>query len=147
MTERSFVDSNVLVYLDDRAASTKREQAEGLVRRLAETRQGVLSTQVLAEYFAAAVGKLGVPAEHARAKVAALEVFEIGRPSFDDLLAAIDLHRLHGFHIWDALIVRMALVARCSVLYSEDFQDDRRIDGLRIVNPFRFRPLEPDRPK
>jgi predicted nucleic acid-binding protein len=137
MTERSFVDSNVFVYLDDQAAGIKRDQAEQLVRRLAETRQGVLSTQVLAEYFAAAVGKLRVPAEVARAKVAALEVFEMMRPSFDDILAAIDLHRLHGFHIWDAMIVRMALVARCSVLYSEDFQDARRIDGLRVINPFR----------
>ena len=136
MTDRSFVDSNVFVYLDDQAAEIKRAQAEQLVRRLAETRQGVLSTQVVAEYFAAAVGKLGVPAERARAKAAALEVFEMVRPSFDDILAAIDLHRLHGFHIWDALIVRMALVARCSVLYSEDFQDQRRIDGLRVVNPF-----------
>jgi predicted nucleic acid-binding protein len=137
MTERSFVDSNVFVYLDDQAAGSKRDQAEQLVRRLAETRQGVLSTQVLAEYFAAAVGKLRVPAERARAKVAALEVFEMVRPSFDDILAAIDLHRLHGFHIWDAMIVRMALVARCSILYSEDFQDERRLNGLRVVNPFR----------
>jgi predicted nucleic acid-binding protein len=137
MTERSFVDSNVFVYLDDQAAGIKRDQAGQLVRRLAEARQGVVSTQVLTEYFAAAVGKLRVPAERARAKLVALEVFEIVRPGFDDILGAIDLHRLHGFSIWDALIMRMALVARCSVLYGEDFQDGRRIESVRAVNPFR----------
>ncbi|HEX9700007.1 MAG TPA: hypothetical protein VGD06_11160 [Acidobacteriota bacterium] len=56
--------------------------------------------------------------------------------SVDDVVAAIDLHRLHGFSIWDALIVRAALISGCRVLYTEDMQDGRRIDGLRIVNPF-----------
>ena len=54
----------------------------------------------------------------------------------DDLLAAIDLHRLHGFSIWDALVVRAALVSRCRVLYTEDLQHGQRIDGLEVVNPF-----------
>jgi predicted nucleic acid-binding protein len=44
---------------------------------------------------------------------------------------------LHGFSIWDALIVTMALKAQCRVLYSEDMQDGRVIDGLRIANPFK----------
>jgi predicted nucleic acid-binding protein len=55
----------------------------------------------------------------------------------EDLLAAVDLHRLHGFSIWDALVIRAALNAGCRVLYSEDLQDGRRIDGLEIVNPFK----------
>jgi hypothetical protein len=56
--------------------------------------------------------------------------------SVDDIVAAIDLHRLHGFSIWDALIVRAALISGCRVLYTEDMQDGGRIDGLQIVNPF-----------
>lgn len=39
--------------------------------------------------------------------------------------------------LWDALIVRAAQAAGCSTLYSEDFQDGKVIDGLRIVNPFK----------
>ena len=50
--------------------------------------------------------------------------------------AAIDLSINHTIAIWDALIVRAALVADCAVLYSEDMQHGRRIDRLQIVNPF-----------
>ena len=55
----------------------------------------------------------------------------------EDVLDAIDLHRLHQVSFWDALIVRAAKEGGCSVLYSEDLQDGRTIDGVRIVNPFR----------
>ena len=53
-----------------------------------------------------------------------------------DILGAIDLHRLQQFSIWDALIVRAAQQANCTVLYTEDLQHGQRIDGLEIVNPF-----------
>lgn len=59
-----------------------------------------------------------------------------GVVSSDDILGAIDLHRLHGFSIWDALVIRAAIQSGCTVLYSEDLQHRRRIDGLEIVNPF-----------
>jgi predicted nucleic acid-binding protein len=53
-----------------------------------------------------------------------------------DILAAIDLHRLHGFSFWDALVLRSAKQSGCSTLLSEDLQGNREIDGVRIVNPF-----------
>ena len=57
--------------------------------------------------------------------------------SANDVLAAIDLHRLHRFSIWDALIVRSAFVGGCATLRTEDLQDGRMIDGLAVSNPFR----------
>jgi predicted nucleic acid-binding protein len=54
-----------------------------------------------------------------------------------DVLAAIDLHRLHGFSFWDAFLVRAAKEASCKVLFSEDMQGTREIDGVKIINPFR----------
>ena len=137
MKERSFLDTNVLVYSDDADAPAKRATSLSLLRAGWETGNGVLSTQVLQEYFAAVTRKLGVEATVARRKVelfGRLELLSIGH---DDILRAIDLHRLHGFSIWDALIVTMALKAQCRVLYSEDMQDGRVIDGLRIANPFK----------
>jgi predicted nucleic acid-binding protein len=53
-----------------------------------------------------------------------------------DLLGAIDLHRLHGFSIWDALILRAALVSGCRTLYTEDLQHGFKIESLEVVNPF-----------
>jgi predicted nucleic acid-binding protein len=136
MTARCFVDTNVLVYADDRDAGPKREAARTLLRARLRDRGTTLSTQVLQEFFAAATRKLGLPAEAARRRVALLGRLDLVTPGLDDLLAAIDLHRLHALSIWDALIVRAALVAGCGVLYTEDLQHGQKFDGLEVVNPF-----------
>jgi len=98
-----------------------------------------VSLQVLQEYFVTVTRKLHVDARIARRKVELLAEFDVAAPELADILAAIDLHRLHGFSFWDALVVRAAKQAGCSVLFSEDLQQQREIDGVRIVNPFRAR--------
>lgn len=136
MSERSFIDTNVLIYTDDRSAPDKQRIALDLLERAFTQRSGVVSTQVLQEYFAAATRKLGVDAALARRKVelfARLETVQIG---VDLVLAGIDLHRLYGVSFCDALIVRAALDAGCAVLLSEDMQAGQSIAGLRIDNPF-----------
>lgn len=137
MTVRSFIDSNVLVYADDLSAGPKRERARALISGAMLARTGVLSLQVLQEYFSVATKKLGLPAAAARRRVALVSRLDVVILGVQDVLAAIDLHRLHGFSIWDALVIRAALNAGCRVLYSEDLQDGRRIEGLEIVNPFK----------
>lgn len=119
MTARAFVDTDVLVYADDREAGVKGELARTLLRQTLADRRTVLSMQVLQECFAAATRKLGLPVEAARRRVALLGRLDVVTPGPDDLLAAIDLHRLHAVSFWDALIVRAALVAGCRILYSE----------------------------
>jgi predicted nucleic acid-binding protein len=136
MPGRSFLDSNVLVYTDDRGEPRKQEAALGLLESCRRRSSGVVSSQVLQEYFAAATRKLGVAAEIARRKVELFARFDLVLIGLEDILGAIDLHRLHGFSVWDALIVRAATRSGCSVLYSEDLQAGRRIEGLEIVNPF-----------
>jgi predicted nucleic acid-binding protein len=91
---------------------------------------------VLQEYFAAATRRLGLPAEAARNRVEALGRLDVVILTADDVLAAIDLHRRHSLSIWDALIVRAALVSGCRTLFSEDLQTGRRFGALEIVNPF-----------
>jgi len=92
--------------------------------------------QVLQEYFVTVTKKFQVDVRIARRKVELLAEFDVAVPEVADILAAIDLHRLHGFSFWDALIVRAAKQAGCGVLFSEDMQGAREIDGVRIVNPF-----------
>jgi predicted nucleic acid-binding protein len=96
----------------------------------------VVSMQVLQEYLVSVTRKLRVDAAIARRKVELLAEFDVAAPELADILAAIDLHRLHGFSFWDALVVRTAKQSGCTVLFSEDMQDRREIDGVRIVNPF-----------
>ena len=133
---RFFVDTNVLVYADDKSEATKRKRAQELVRAAFQQRSGILSLQVLRELFAAATRKLGLTPERARRRVELYSRLEVVTLDVDDLLAAIDLTRLHSFSIWDALIVRAAFNGGCEVLYSEDLQHGSRIEGMEIRNPF-----------
>lgn len=138
MPARSFLDSNLLVYSDDGGQPEKQKAALALIERCRFQKSGVVSTQVLQEYFVIATRKLGVPSAIARRKVEIFSHFHLALISLDDILAAIDLHRLHQFSLWDALILRCALQSGCTVLYSEDLQHGRRLDGLEIVNPFQL---------
>ena len=96
----------------------------------------MVSLQVLQEYLVTVTRKLQVDARTARRKVELLAEFDVAAPELADVLAAIDLHRLHGFSFWDALVLRSAKQAGCSVLLTEDFQHGQELEGLRIVNPF-----------
>jgi predicted nucleic acid-binding protein len=136
MRARSFFDTNVLIYTDDKADPAKQQRALDLVAEHRRARTGVVSLQVLQEYFVTVTRKLQVDARVARRKVELLAEFDVATPDVADILAAIDLHRLHGLSFWDALILRAAKQAGCSIVFSEDMQDTREIDGVRIVNPF-----------
>jgi predicted nucleic acid-binding protein len=137
MTARCFVDTNVLLYADDDSAGHKRDRARELIREVTRDRTGVLSLQVLQEYFAVATKKLKIPADGARRRIELLSQLDVVILGVEDLFSAVDLHRLHQFSIWDALVIRAALNGGCRLLYSEDLQEGRRIDGLEIVNPFK----------
>ena len=137
MSARSFFDTNVLVCADDKAAPAKQRRAVELVAEHRRAGTGVVSLQVLQEYFVTVTRKLRVDVSIARRKVELLAEFDVAAPDLADILAAIDLHRLHGFSFWDALVFRTAKQSGCTVLLSEDFQDKRELDGVRVVNPFR----------
>ncbi len=136
MSARSFFDTNILVYADDKSAPAKQRRALDLVATHRRAGTGVVSMQVLQEYFVTVTRKLGVDARVARRKVELLAEFDVAAPGVADILAAIDLHRLHGFSFWDCLVLRSAKQAGCTVLLTEDLQESREVDGVRIVNPF-----------
>jgi predicted nucleic acid-binding protein len=137
MTARSFFDTNIIVYGDDKSVPAKQRRALDLLAEHRRAGTGVVSLQVLQEYFVTVTKKLHVEPSVARRKVELLAEFDVATPELADVMAAIDLHRLHGFSFWDALIVRMAQEAGCKVLFSEDLQAARLIDGIQVVNPFR----------
>lgn len=134
---RRFLDTNVLVYADDLDAGTKREKARGILDEALASGEGVVSTQVLQEFFVISTGKLGVEPALARRKVELLAEMDLVRVDLDLILAAIDLSRLHSFSFWDALIVRAAAAAGCGRLLSEDLQHGQVVDGVRIEDSFR----------
>ena len=136
MSERVFVDTNVFVYADDAGAKTKRARAREVLSELIRDRRAVVSTQVMQEYYAAAIRKLRLPPDKARSRVERLSRLDtiVVRPAI--ILAAIDLHRLHSLSFWDALVVKSASIAGCARLLSEDLANGQVIDGVKIENPF-----------
>ena len=136
MKGRVFFDTNVLVYADDRGAGKKTFVAQALIADALRANRGVVSTQVLQEFFVITTRKLGVPSEAARRKVELLARFDVVPVQLELILGGIDLHRLHGLSFWDALIVRAASTAGCARLLTEDLQHGQVIDGVRVENPF-----------
>ena len=72
----------------------------------------------------------------ARNKVQIYGTFRLVEPVLDDVLTAIQVHRLHTISYWDALILHTAKKSGCGVVLSEDMNHGQVIDGVRIVNPF-----------
>lgn len=136
--ERTFVDTNVLLYAHDRSAGSKHDLARTLMRELWGTRSGVLSTQVLQEFYVIATRKLPRPlsAPRARALISRYATWPIHRIEPSDILAASELEKRHRLSFWDALVVTAASRTGASILATEDLQHGRRIAAVRIVSPF-----------
>jgi len=135
-TPRAFLDTNILLYCDDPTDATKHRRALELVLEHKTHRTGVVSLQVLQEYFVNATRKLGLDPGLARQKVEVYSRFDLVEPVAADIFAAIDVYRLHQISFWDALVLHCARKAGCRVLLSEDMQHGRVVDGVEIVNPF-----------
>jgi len=136
MSDRYFIDTNVLVYANDRSSPERRARAREILAHAISTRQGCLSTQVLQEFFVVVTKKAGVSAANARAQVVALSRLDIVMPDATIVLSAIDLHIIHHLSFWDALILKSAAAAGCRRLLTDDLGHGQVIDGVRIENPF-----------
>lgn len=132
----AFLDTNVLLYADDLGAGPRLDIARDLVRRSVVGRTGVVSTQVLQEYYVNARKKLGMDGGAARARVELYGALDVVTADVDLVLRAVDLNRLDTISFWDALVVTAASTAGCDVLYSEDLQHGRLYGAVKVVNPF-----------
>ena len=128
----AFYDTNVLLYLLS-AEPIKADCAESLLAQ-----GGCISVQVLNEFAAAAIRKLGLSWADIREVLDVVRaVCKVDPVTVETHDRAITIAERYGFNFYDALIVAAALLAGCSTLYSEDLQAGQKIEGtLRIVNPF-----------
>jgi predicted nucleic acid-binding protein len=139
-TVPSFVDTNVLIYAEDRDAAEKHHIARDLVIDLWHSREGVVSVQVLQEFYVNVTRKLKQPLSATRAK----EIMEeyLTWTVIDNtglmLIDAIELQRKAQLSFWDALIVQAAIQAGCDRLYSEDFNPGQRFGSAVVINPFQL---------
>jgi len=134
----TFVDTNVLVYAHDASDAKRQPIAAQLLDDLWRTRNGLLSTQVLTEFYAVVTRKFDppLPRREARALIDAYAAWPLVRVDAPLIVAASALEEQHSLSFWDALIVEAARRGGASRLVSEDLQHGRRIAGLVIANPF-----------
>ena len=138
MSARRFVDTNILVYAHDRGAGTKHKQAKELVRSLWQDRAGILSTQVIQEFYVNVIRKAQRPISRAEAQrlVEDYLCWEIIVNDGSSILEALDIERSYTLSFWDALIIQAAHAAGTEVLYSEDFNHGQVYGAVKVVNPF-----------
>jgi predicted nucleic acid-binding protein len=138
MAVRRFIDTNVLLYSISRhpGEASKRERAIALLA----ADDLALSAQVLQEFYVQATCATradALPHDIAAGLVRAWARFPVQEISLSIVTAALEIHARHGFSYWDSAIVAAAQALGCREVLSEDMGHGRRIDDLRIVNPFR----------
>lgn len=131
-----FVDTNILIYAFDRTAGEKHRVAAELVTRLWTEGRGCISLQVMQEFYVSVTRKLRMPEEQATLQLRRLRLWRVHRPSVDDILVAIELHRNHSVSFWDGMILRSAQASRCSVIWTEDLSNGQRWGEMQVRNPF-----------
>ncbi len=136
--ELTFVDTNVLSYAHDASEEARRPIAEALLEKLWRTRAGILSTQVLSEFYVVATRKFDppLPRREAREIIDAYAAWPVVQVDASLILAASALEERHQLSFWDSLIIEAARRGGARRLVSEDLQAGRRIAGLVIDNPF-----------
>lgn len=136
MTGRCFVDANVFVYARDPRDPLKQARAAEWIDRLWESQQGRTSCQALAEFYAVATRKLGVPAE--RAWESAARFFSWSPQPVDTAVLDLARHleRRYQLSWWDSTIVAAAQMQDCVILLTEDLQDGMTFGTLAVRSPF-----------
>jgi len=136
---RFFLDTNIFVYCFNGDAAGKRNRALQLVREAVSTRRGIVSYQVVQEFFNVALRRFVQPISHAEAEQYLGTVFRPLLAVHSSLALyqqALAISQRYQFSWFDALIVTAAQIAECRVLYTEDLQHGQELEGVRVENPF-----------
>jgi predicted nucleic acid-binding protein len=137
MSDKYFVDTNILMYAHDRSAGRKHDLALRLIEQLWESGEGVLSTQILQELCFNLRRKTSrpLPVDEVRLLLRDYLSWEVVTNSPDSVLRALDIEVRYKVSFWDALILHAAETAGAAILYSEDLSTGQRYGTLRVVNP------------
>jgi predicted nucleic acid-binding protein len=140
MSGKFFLDTNIFVYSLEHTEPAKASRAAELIRDGLETRKGIVSYQVVQEFFNVAFNRFVKPMSPFAAEEYLSTVFRplLAVHSSPALfVSALQLHHRHHLSWYDSLIVAAGQEANCETLYSEDLQHGRQLDDLKITNPFR----------
>jgi predicted nucleic acid-binding protein len=139
MSDKYYVDTNLLMYAHDTSAGAKHERARALVQELWRDRTGVVSTQVLQELSVNLRRKTGRPLDvkATREIIADYLTWQVVVNGGESILEALDLEARYQVSFWDALVLYAAQVSGAKILYSEDLSDGQTYGSVRVTNPLK----------
>jgi predicted nucleic acid-binding protein len=137
MSDRVFVDTNILIYAYDRAAGEKRARAKEVVKHLWDQGSGVLSTQVLQEFYVNITRKVAQPLSltKARAILTTYLSWRVETITPLGVIQAAEIHERYQVSFWDAMIIVAAIQSGSQSILTEDLNHGQLIEGIRIENP------------
>lgn len=138
MNDKFFLDTNIFAYMFDGRAAQKAETARRLIKEAVSTRKGVVSQQVVQEFFNLAFRRFQPTMTLAEAENYLSTVFQplLVVQSVQTYKEALQLHSRYRLPWYDSVIVAAARESGCEILYTEDFQHEQRFGELRVRNPF-----------
>ena len=138
MKDKVFLDTNIIVYAHDRSSGDKHVVSKDIMDFLWESRKGVISVQVLQEFYVNVTQKVAKPlAPDVAARIITdLSVWQIHRPGVEDVLDAIHLQGRYQISFWDAMIVASAIQLGCRRIWSEDLGSGRVYTTVTVTSPF-----------
>jgi len=133
-----FVDTNIIVYAYDVSAGEKHRKAVEIMKDIWSTGYGIISSQVLQEFFVNVTRKIAKPLNVLTAKEIVKDLLKWKTVSINGeiILEAIDIHNEHKYSFWDSAIIAAAIEGGAGVLLSEDLTNKHQIKGRVIKNPF-----------
>ena len=137
-TERTFIDTNVLVYRYDSRDPVKQLSAQEILKTGIENETAVVSAQVLGEFFTTVTRKIQSPLsiEEAHAAVNLISSLPVVALDLALVRRAIGTQMRYQVSYWDGLIVAAAESAGCTRIFSEDLNPGQAYNGVVVVNPF-----------
>ncbi len=135
----TFVDTNILIYAYDLDAGRKRDTARFLLAEFWKTEGGMISTQVLQEFYVNVTGKIAKPLAPAKARgiIQTYMAWQVELTTTETILFASELQERHNLSFWDAMILAAANNGGAAILLTEDLNHGQLIEGIEIKNPFR----------
>ncbi len=134
--EKKFIDTNLIVYANDRRDPQKQQRAIQLVAELMENGLGVISSQVLQEYANTALSKLHQDHATILRQLTLLESFEVVLMQPVLIRHALDIKKSYSISFWDSCIISAAESVDCDSIYSEDLNAGQYYSGIKLMNPF-----------
>ena len=134
----TFVDSNILIYVYDTDAQKKHETAVAVVKKLWQTKTGIISTQVLQEFYVNVTRKIPNPLSPASARDVINDYlsWQVVTNTPEMILLASEIQERNLLSFWDALIIAAAKQGGAKTILTEDLNHGQLIEGIRVENPF-----------